>query len=123
VTARGLATTLALILFFAWAGGRAYDAQAHYQPGRHNVRHAINQAWCGRANSYCYAGVQAWAVAGCETGYTYSVWATNGQYLGLFQMGVFARARYGHARDPWGQARAAHRYWLAAGWRPWTCQP
>jgi hypothetical protein len=52
-----------------------------------------------------------------------SVWAENGQYLGLFQMGSYARARYGHATNAWGQARAAHRYWLAAGWSPWTCRP
>lgn len=98
-------------------------AEAHYQPGRHNVRHAINLSWCGRSNSYCPAGQEAWNVAGCETGYTYSVWAANGQFLGLFQMGAFARARYGHGWNPWAQARAAHGYYLDAGWSPWQCLP
>lgn len=119
------AAAIAVFVFFVWAFGRAIDAQAHYQPGLHNVRHAINQAWCGRANSYCYTGQQAWRVAGCETGYTYSVWASNGQYLGLFQMGSYARARFGHGWNPWAQARAAHYYYVVSGrdWSPWTCKP
>jgi hypothetical protein len=115
----------AIFLFFVWAIGRAADAEAHYQPGIHNTRHAINLAFCGRSNSYCGASSEAWQVAGCETGYSYSVWARNGQYLGLFQMGDFARAAYGHGHDPWTQARAAHRYYVASGrdWSPWTCRP
>lgn len=113
-------------LFMVWATGRAIDteiASAHYQPGLHNTRHAINLAWCGRSNSYCAAGSQAWEVARCETGGTFSVWANNGQYLGLFQMGDYARSRYGHGWNPWAQARAAHRYYRDAGWSPWECQP
>ena len=49
-----------IFAFFVWAIGRAADAEAHYQPGTHNVRHAINLAWCGRSNAYCYAGAEAW---------------------------------------------------------------
>jgi hypothetical protein len=114
-----------IFAFFVWAVGRAADAEAHYQPGTHNVRHAINLAWCGRSNTYCYAGAEAWSVAYCETGGTFSVWASNGQYLGLWQMGSYARSRYGHGRDPWTQARAAHRYYVDSGrdWSPWTCKP
>jgi hypothetical protein len=116
---------LAIFLFFVWAIGRAADAEAHYNPGVHNTRHAINLAWCGKSNSYCGASSEAWQVARCETGGTMSVWANNGQYLGLFQMGGYARSRYGHGRDPWTQARAAHRYYVDSGrdWSPWTCRP
>ena len=65
--------------------------------------------------------VKAFDVVACETGNTYSTTARNGQYLGLFQMGSFARARYGHSSSALGQARAAHAYWLDAGWSPWEC--
>lgn len=62
-------------------------------------------------------------VARCETGGTFSVYAQNGQYLGLFQMGAYARSRYGHSYTAYGQARAALAYWRAAGWSPWQCLP
>jgi hypothetical protein len=119
--ARILAGTLTFLAFTA----AAPLANAHYQPGQHNTRHAINLAFCGKSNSYCGASSEAWAVAYCETGGTMSVWANNGQYLGLFQMGSFARSTYGHSHHPWGQARAAAAYWRASGrdWSPWTCQP
>jgi hypothetical protein len=55
----------------------------------------------------------------CESGL--STTAANGQYLGLAQMGEYARGRYGHGRDAWTQARAAHAYYVAAGWGPWEC--
>ena len=58
-------------------------------------------------------------VARCESGLSTN--ATNGQYLGMFQMGDYARARYGHGSDAWTQARAAHAYYMDAGWRPWEC--
>jgi hypothetical protein len=66
---------------------------------------------------------QANAVASCESGH--SVWAANGQYLGLFQMGSSERAIYGHGSTPLEQARAAHRYFVASGsdWSPWQCKP
>jgi hypothetical protein len=66
---------------------------------------------------------QALRVARCESGF--SIYAHNGQYLGLFQMGSFARARYGHAWNAWAQARAAYRYFIDSGrdWSPWTCKP
>ena len=64
-------------------------------------------------------------VARCETGGTFSVYARNGQYLGLFQMGSWERATYGHGWTPWEQARAAYRYFVASGrdWSPWQCRP
>jgi len=68
-----------------------------------------------------YAG-EALAVARCESGL--SVWASNGQYLGLFQMGSSERAHYGHGSTALEQALAAHRYFVAAGgWGPWQCKP
>jgi hypothetical protein len=68
---------------------------------------------------------QALSVSYCETGGTYSVYASNGQYLGLFQMGSYARSRYGHSNSPIGQARAAYAYFADSGydWSPWECKP
>jgi hypothetical protein len=68
---------------------------------------------------------QAVRVADCETGGSFSTTATNGQYLGLFQMGNYARGRYGHSETALGQAQAAYRYFVASGrdWSPWECQP
>lgn len=62
-------------------------------------------------------------VARCESGL--HVWARNGQYLGLFQMGSYARSTYGHSNSALGQARAAFRYFIDSGrdWSPWTCKP
>lgn len=66
---------------------------------------------------------EALAVARCES--NLSTYAQNGQYLGLFQMGSYARSLYGHGSSPLRQARAAYRYFVASGrdWSPWTCKP
>lgn len=66
---------------------------------------------------------QALRVAWCES--RYSIYATNGQYLGLFQMGSYARAKYGHATNAWAQAISAYRYFIDSGkdWSPWACKP
>jgi hypothetical protein len=65
---------------------------------------------------------QAIRVATCES--HLNVYARNGQYLGMFQMGNFARSRFGHGWTPWAQARAAYRYFTYAhGWGPWQCKP
>ena len=68
-------------------------------------------------------GDQAVAVAQCESGL--SVYAQNGQYLGLFQMGEYARARYGHDWTALGQSRSAYAYFVDSGrdWSPWQCRP
>jgi hypothetical protein len=61
-------------------------------------------------------------VARCESNLDRT--ATNGQYLGLFQLGGFARARYLHGAwtDSYANAVAAARYAKeAGGWGPWTC--
>ena len=74
---------------------------------------------------------QAKRVAACESGdrdgdlSPHVVRATNGQYLGMFQMGSFARSTYGHSSHVLGQVRAAHRYFVDSGkdWSPWSCKP
>jgi len=75
---------------------------------------------CTVFGRYC---VQAIRVASCESGL--NIWARNGQYLGLFQMGGYARSRYGHGNSAWVQARAAYRYFIDSGrdWSPWSCKP
>ncbi len=65
------------------------------------------------------AGEKAVSVAACESGF--SVNAQNGQYLGIFQMGDYARGRYGHGYDAWTQSRAAYAYYRDSGWAPWAC--
>lgn len=63
----------------------------------------------------------ALTVARCESGL--STRAGNGQYQGMFQMGDYARSRYGHGDTALEQARAAHAYWEDASWGPWQCSP
>ncbi len=65
---------------------------------------------------------QAYRVSSCEGT---SVYSQNGQYLGIFQMGSFARSLYGHGSTYLAQARAAYRYFVASGrdWSPWACKP
>jgi hypothetical protein len=66
---------------------------------------------------------QAHRVVSCESGHY--IYASNGQYLGMFQMGYFARSTYGHGNTPLAQSRAAWRYFVASGkdWSPWSCKP
>jgi len=77
-------------------------------------------AICYVFGPYC---AQALRVAWCES--RYSIWARNGQYLGLFQMGNYARARYGHGNNAWAQAVSAYRYFVDSHytWQPWSCKP
>jgi len=85
-----------------------------------NARSSTAGVICGVFGPYC---AQAIAVARCESGL--STTAENGQYLGLFQMGSVARAKYGHGPDAWTQAEAAFRYFADSNfsWGPWTCKP
>jgi len=85
-------------------------------------RSSVQKVICGVFGPYC---AQALRVSYCETGGTYSTSAHNGQYLGIFQMGSYARSRYGHGPDPWTQAEAAFRYFADSGfsWGPWSCKP
>ncbi len=115
-----IAVTVAAVILYA-----AATADAHYRPGQHNVRHALNLAWCGKANRYCGASSEAWQVAGCESGWTFSPWASNGRYLGIFQVSDhWRRTVPGFRFNVWAQARHAHRvYRLTGGWSHWACSP
>lgn len=94
---------------------RSIDARRAAKLGPHAAIHLVFGPY----------GDQAYSVARCETGGTFSVYASNGQYLGLFQMGSWERATYGHGWTPIEQARAAWRYFVASGrdWSPWQCRP
>ncbi len=51
------------------------------------------------------------------------VWAGNGEYLGLFQMGSSERAAhgtYGRGSAPIVQARAGYSLYRSRGWQPWS---
>jgi len=75
---------------------------------------------CRVFGSYCY---EALHVARCESGLQTT--AQNGQYLGLFQMGIQERRLFGHGDSAEEQALAAHRYFVFSGrdWSPWSCRP
>ena len=78
------------------------------------------EAICDVFGRYCDEAV---AVSWCESRLTTT--AQNGQYLGLFQMGTYARQLFGHGRTARDQAVAAHRYFVRSGrdWSPWSCKP
>jgi hypothetical protein len=128
----------ALGLVIAALGATSASAQGHswhlgrWDPGIHNVQNAVYYAFCGHQYRECGLGDQAWRVAGCETGRTYSTWAENGQYKNIFQMGTHERELFGWhtvGSSPWVAAKSAksyydyevrHGYW---GWHPWSCHP
>lgn len=90
--------------------------------------HSYNNYTEARAAIYAVFGShasEAMRVSYCETGGTYSPYAQNGQYRGIFQMGEWERTTYGHGSDVWTQARAAYRYFRASGyrWTAWSCKP
>jgi hypothetical protein len=70
-------------------------------------------------------------VVSCESGdrdgdlSPHVVRARNGQYLGMFQMGDFARGKYGHGSTVRAQVKAAYAYFVESGrtWGPWGCRP
>lgn len=106
-----------LLLLFVLALVIPASASSYETPG---ARHAI----CVTFGRYCR---QAITVATCES--HLDIWAHNGQYLGLFQMGSSERSRWGHGNNAWAQARAAYRYFSYSlrhngyGWQPWGCRP
>jgi len=75
---------------------------------------------CKVFGRHCRAAL---TVAECESGFRTD--ARNGQYLGLFQMGDWARSSYGHGGTALAQAKAAHRLFVDTGrtWQPWSCKP
>jgi len=102
----------------------AKPAHSQTRPKMLTIKYAINLNWCGNIRKSCRAGHQAYEVAGCETGNTYDIWASNGQYKGLWQMGAHERKLFGHGWNAWDQAKAAHKYYIASGrdWSPWSCR-
>jgi hypothetical protein len=76
-------------------------------------------AICDVFGAYC---AEAVAVAKCES--RLRTTAQNGQYLGLFQMGDYARRLFGHGSSAREQAIAARRYFVRSGrdWSPWSCR-
>ena len=103
-----LASTLALSVAFATSSGAGTNTSS------------TQRVICNVFGPYCQ---QALRVSYCESRWSTS--AQNGQYLGLFQMGSYARAKYGHGADAWTQSEAAFRYFADSGfrWGPWSCRP
>lgn len=81
-------------------------------PPRKAICEVFGDRYCGEAIS----------VAWCESRLVTT--ARNGQYLGIFQMGSYARDLYGHGDTAYDQAEAAHGYFVDSGrdWSPWTCR-
>jgi hypothetical protein len=100
---------------------RSYVARYHAERFLERMRDPA-KAICHVFGAYC---TEAIAVAKCESGWSMTPRAHNGQYLGSFQMGSYARSRYGHGDTVLEQARAAFAYFKAAGsdWSPWSCRP
>jgi len=108
--------TAILLAALAFATQAASASPDSYRPYQIRARTAI----CKTFGGYCQ---EALSVSWCESRWT--VTAHNGQYLGLFQMGSYARSKYGHSNGAWGQSRAARRYFIDSGrdWSPWSCKP
>lgn len=104
-----------LILLFVGTGQAALDDDRI-----ENQQARAKFIICKVFGSYCQ---EALRVSWCES--KWYVWAGNGQYLGLFQMGSSERRIYGHGPGAWKQARSAKRYFVASGkdWSPWSCKP
>jgi hypothetical protein len=92
--------------------------KAHHRPAPAAVVPSVRVA----ARRFGFSPEGMLRVARCESNLVRT--ATNGQYLGLFQLGSFARARYlrGAWTDAYANALAAARYAKeSGGWGPWTC--
>ena len=108
---RKLTLTVSILVALAWATGQAAQASQ----GRSNYQSA-QRAVCYYFGTNCPTAMQ---IVKCETGGTYVPWASNGQYHGIFQMGSHERATYGDGNNVWAQAKAAHKYFMDAGFGPW----
>ena len=118
--------TLTVVLLAVLGGTAGQTAQASSKSNYQAVYQAVCHYFPG---SLCQ---QAMSVVRCETGGTYSIWSTNGQYRNIFQMGSHERATFGwhDAGSPASVAAAAARryydYEVARGiygWSPWACRP
>jgi hypothetical protein len=102
---------------------RHYERRIHARDAQRRTRRLTTapprDAICGVFGRYCR---QALAVAWCESGHQTT--ARNGQYVGLFQMGDWARAYAGHGDTAYEQAVAAYKLFVRTGrdWSPWSCR-
>jgi hypothetical protein len=108
--------------YLRWVAGKWRKESRGVLQELRSINRNPQRAICHVFGDYCG---QALRVSSCETGGTYHVGAQNGQYLGLFQMGNYARSRYGHGTTALEQARAAYGYFRDSGydWSPWSCKP
>lgn len=126
-----IAATIALVAITYFTDPEQADAA--YKPVPDQI---LSRALQSKPPARGTVGKRAWAVcrvwrgvncravlnvAWCES--TLRPWARNGQYAGIFQMGSSERARFGHGRSTWAQARAARGYFLVSGFAPWECRP
>jgi hypothetical protein len=117
-----------IISLFAAYPAKIFAGMKH---NKHVARRAIAHYFCERERPYhlCSIGRQALNVADCETGGTFNPYASNGQYLGIFQMGSHERYLFGFGWNAWDQTRGAKKYFNYEvrngywGWNPWSCQP
>jgi hypothetical protein len=105
-----LLAAISLLLAFpaATSAGRIDQQQARAKP-----------IICKVFKEHC---ADALAVSWCES--KWYIWAQNGQYKGLFQMGDWERRTFGHGPGAWAQTRAAYKYFVQSGrdWSPWACK-
>lgn len=106
-----LSLTFVLLVILAGTTGQTASATSIEQN-----RRVAKRAVCHFFKSNCETAMR---IVKCETGGIYSVWASNGQYFGIFQMGSSERARFGHGNNVWAQAKAAYAYFKVAGFGPW----
>lgn len=111
-----IVTTLTVLSIFIGGTGQAALSNDRIESQQARAKVII----CKVFGPYCR---EALRVSWCES--KWYVWAGNGQYLGLFQMGSSERRIYGHGPGAWKQARAAKRYFIRSGrnWGPWSCKP
>lgn len=112
---RGLARVLKEVRYYE----RLIRARDAKRQARRLAHASPRVAICEVFGQYCR---QALAVAWCESGHQTT--ARNGQYLGLFQMGVYARQLAGHGDSAYEQSLAAYKLFVVSGrdWSPWSCR-
>jgi hypothetical protein len=101
-----------------YAKSLKFDTRSRGASAQKQRASSVRGVICSVFGAHCS---EALRVAWCES--RMNVYARNGDYLGLFQFGSFARAHYGFAWNALAQARSAYRYFLDAGWKPWACSP
>jgi hypothetical protein len=109
-------------MLWATAAGEAYTTGGRSPCAI--IRHVFAPEGARVAGEACR--VASCESAGDQTGRVFNRWATNGQYLGLFQLGAWARSRFLHGPwfGSWANAKAALRLYRWNGHRwggQWSC--